>query len=360
MRKLSSEVTPDMDGKAVTVAGWVYEKRDLGGIKFIVLRDRGGFIQITAIKKEADPELFKVMTKYPAESVIKVQGKVQASKQAPSGVEILPSKIELLSESVSPLPLDPTWKTPAELDTRLDNRLLDFRRPEITSIFKIRAVLMEAMREYMRSQQFTEVTMPNIVKAGAEGGALLFPVAYFDKEAFLTQSAQLYKQYLCCTNFERVFSICPSFRAEPSHTTRHISEFWQLDLEMAFVEDEEDVMKVTEGVFEYGVRKVAENCKNELEILKLKPIVPKLPFPRITYKEVLEILNKEGIEIKQGDDIPDYGEKKLGEIMKKKGHAAYFITYHSHLVYDRCVIFYFSLHTATSDPSSGQTHHQCS
>jgi aspartyl-tRNA synthetase len=285
MRILSSEVKPGMDGKEVNLAGWVHEKRDLGGVKFIVLRDRGGFIQITGVKKKTDTKVLEL-----------------------------------------PLPMDPTWKTPAELDTRLDNRLLDVRRPEIQAIFEIRAVILEAAREFMRGQNFVEMSFPSVVKAGAEGGALLFPLSYFDQEAFLSQSAQLYKQYLACTNFERVFSVGQSWRAEPSHTTRHLSEFWQLDYEMAFIEDEDDVMNVTEGVFEYIIRTVVKRCQKQLKILGAKPVVPKLPFPRVEFKQVLEMLKKEGIDIRDGEDIPDYGEKKLGEIMLKKGHAAYFIT----------------------------------
>lgn len=326
MRLLSSEVTPELDGKTVEVAGWAHERRDLGGIKFIVLRDRGGFLQVTGIKKSTDPKIFDQMGKIGAETVIKVTGKVQASKQAPRGVELIPGKIEVLAESLAKLPIDPTWKTPSELDTRLDNRLLDLRRPEITAIFRVRSVVVEALREYMRSQDFTEVALPMIVKAGAEGGSLLFPVAYFDQEAFLSQSGQLYKQYMACTNLERVFLVGPSWRAEPSHTIRHLNEFWQLDFEQAFIESEEDVMATTEGVFAHAVSKVVQKCQKELGILKIQPVVPKTPFPRIKFKEVVDMLSREGVEIPTNADIPDYAEKKLGELMAEKGHAAYFIT----------------------------------
>lgn len=326
MRTLSSQVTPEMDGKEVTLAGWVHEKRDLGGLKFIVLRDKGGFIQVTCVKTKASPEIVETVSKLGAETVIKVTGMVKKSPQAPRGLEVLPSKIDVVNVSALPLPLDPTGKTPADLDTRLDNRLFDIRRPEIQAIFEVRSVMLESVREYMRSQGFTEVSFPSVVKAGAEGGSLLFPVAYFEQEAFLSQSAQLYKQYLACTNLERVFTIGQSWRAEPSHTVRHLNEFWQLDYEMAFVEDEDDVMKVTEGVFEHTLRTVVEKCKKQLDLLKANPIVPKLPFPRVPYTECLKLLSKEGVEIKNGEDIPDYAEKKLSEIMLKAGHAAFFIT----------------------------------
>lgn len=309
----------------VEVAGWVHETRDLGGIKFIVLRDRSGKLQITAPKKKVSPEVFKAMDQS-FETVLEIKGAMQASEKAVGGAELIPEQINVLSKAMTPLPLDPSWKVPAEFDTRLDNRFLDMRRPEVTSIFKIRNVLNRATRGYMESQGFIEFYPPLIVAAGAEGGAELFPISYFDKEAFLTQSAQLYKQYAVAAGMEKVYQIAPCWRAEESHTSRHLTEFFQIDVEMGFIKNEEDVMNICEGVFNASLQKINEECGEQLKNLGVHLVVPKTPYPRITYTKALELLDSDGRHIEWGEDIDREAEKQLGDIMMKKGDPAFFIT----------------------------------
>ncbi|MFQ5884904.1 MAG: amino acid--tRNA ligase-related protein, partial [Thermoplasmata archaeon] len=236
-----SQIDESTYGKTIKVGGWIEDIRNLGGIAFIQLRERDGVLQVTTIKKE-NKELFEKLTSLSRESVIVVEGKVQENKEAKRGFEILPNQVEVLSEADTPLPLGVADKVGAELDTRLDNRPIDLRKPKENAIFKIRSVLIEGIREYFRKEKFIEIHTPKIVAAGAEGGATLFPIQYFGSDAYLAQSPQLYKQMLMSSGYERVFEIAPAYRAEKSDTTRHIAEFTSLDVEIAFVKSSEDVM----------------------------------------------------------------------------------------------------------------------
>jgi len=318
----SNDVGPSLDGKSVTVAGWVHEIRDLGKLKFLVLRDRGGFVQICAKDGTTSQEILDAVKALSKESAIMVEGVVKANPKAPQGVEISPKKLTLIAASASPLPLDVTGKVDADLDTRLNNRFMDVRKPEVMAIFKIRAKVQEAYREYFTKRGFTEINPPSIIAAASEGGTNLFPITYFEKEAFLCQSPQLYKQMMMSTGLDKVFIAMPVFRAEPHATPRHLNEIYMLDMEMAFIKDEEDVMVELEGVVHYMIEKVVKDCPKELETLKRKVEIPTLPFKRMTYDEVLETLSANGINLKWGEDIPPEGERKLNELI----NAPFFIT----------------------------------
>ncbi|MCI0497596.1 MAG: OB-fold nucleic acid binding domain-containing protein, partial [Thermoplasmata archaeon] len=189
---LSSDITKEHHNRTVTAAGWVEDVRNLGGIAFIRLRDRGGTLQVTAIKKQG-PELFKALTSIPRESVISVRGEVVPNEQAKQGHELLARDFALLSEAATPLPLGVADRIESDLDTRLDNRFLDMRRPEISGIFRMRSALVQGIRESLLSGGFVEVATPKIVAAATEGGTDLFTVQYFDRKAYLNQSPQLYK-----------------------------------------------------------------------------------------------------------------------------------------------------------------------
>ncbi|MBR7124694.1 MAG: aspartate--tRNA(Asn) ligase, partial [Candidatus Methanomethylophilaceae archaeon] len=219
----SSNIKAD-DG-IVTVKGWVQDIRNLGGISFIALRDRYGVIQLTLPKKKIDPELFGSITKLSRESVISVVGEVKESNQTELGVEVIPQSFVLESEAAVPLPLGVIDKVSAELDTRLNNRFMDVRKPEVKAIFELKSMMVELIEEAVRKNGFTQVYTPKIGAAGAEGGAELFKVKYFEKDAYLAQSPQLYKQILMSTGLDRVFEIGPAFRAENSNTNRHVTEF---------------------------------------------------------------------------------------------------------------------------------------
>lgn len=320
----SLDVTTENYGKIITVAGWVEDIRNLGSIAFIILRDRKGTLQVTALKKE-NPDLFEKLVNIPRETVISVEGLCKKSDKARNNYEVIPKQIEILSTSETPLPLGVVDKVESELETRLDNRFIDLRKQDIQAIFKIRNVVIAAVHEYLRSENFVEVHTPNIIASSSEGGTDVFKIKYFEKDAFLAQSPQLYKQMLMATGLDRVYEIAWYFRAEEHNTRRHLNESTAVDLEMAFISSEEDVMKILEGLV-YNMWKKSGECKEELESLGKKIVVPKLPFKRLTYDDVLKKLNNSGSEIKWGADLGAEEERLLGEIMKKEGHDFYFIT----------------------------------
>jgi nondiscriminating aspartyl-tRNA synthetase len=322
----SNEIMDEHFGRSVTVGGWAQDIRNLGGISFLQLRDRFGVIQITSLKKK-DAELFKRMTSIQRESVLLITGEVKESKEARAGFEIIPETVALLSEAQTPLPLGVVDKVGADLDTRLNNRFMDLRKPDIRAIFQIRAMVLDGIRKYLTSEGFVEVTTPKIVAAGAEGGATLFPIKYFDKSAYLAQSPQLYKQNLMGTGLDRIFEISPAYRAEASDTVRHIAEFTSLDIELAFIESSEDVMAVAEGIASNGLRHVKEVAGDQLAILGVDVSVPETPFPRVTYSEAIDLLKDGGMKIEHGEDLGTEGEKLLGGIMmKERSCELYFIT----------------------------------
>jgi len=298
---------------SMKINGWVEEVRDLGGIKFIDLHTPQGNHQITLVKGKVPENLFELIAKITRQSAITVWGKEKDNSQAPGGKEIIPEKIEIVGLSETPLPFDPSGKTPAELETRLDWRFLDFRSKKSLAIFKIQNEILKVFRSFFRSESFLEIQPPAIISSATEGGSDLFAIPYFDKEAFLAQSPQLYKQ-MGAISLGKVFSISPVWRAEKFNTPTHLNEIRQMDIEMGFVESEEDVMKVLERVVAEIVKSVVKNCKNELEFLGVKLNIPKLPFRRVTYTECIESLQKKGEKIEWGDDFSKPQERILGKM----------------------------------------------
>ncbi|MBE0518713.1 MAG: aspartate--tRNA(Asn) ligase [Thermoplasmata archaeon] len=322
----SREISSEHYGQQVTVGGWVQDLRNLGGISFLQLRDAYGVIQVTMLKKR-NKEIFEQVASIPRESVVLVSGIVKESKEAKAGYEILPDSVTVVNAAETPLPLGVVDKVGADLDTRLNNRFLDLRKEEIRAIFKIKARTLEGIRNYLTSQNFTEVSTPKIVAAGAEGGATLFPIKYFDKNAYLAQSPQLYKQNLMASGLDKIFEIAPAYRAEASDTIRHIAEFTSLDVELAFIKSSDDVMDVAEGIVVSSLKHVREKCKKELEILGIDIKDPTIPFPKVKYYEAIEMLASNGLKIEHGEDLGTEGEKLLGDIMMKdRGIELYFIT----------------------------------
>jgi aspartyl-tRNA synthetase len=322
----SDEIRPEHFGKQITVGGWVQDLRNLGGISFLQLRDGHGVIQVTTLKKTSR-ELFETVASIQRESVVLVTGTVKQSKEARAGFEILPERIDLLSKAEAPLPLGVIDKVGADLDTRLNNRFMDLRKEEIRAIFQIKSKTLEGIRAFLCSEGFVEVSTPKIVAAGAEGGATLFPIKYFDRAAYLAQSPQLYKQNLMATGLDRIFEIAPAYRAEASDTIRHIAEFMSLDVELAFIKSSEDVMAVAEGIVVKSLEFVSNNAAKELQILGVNLPKPVVPFPRVKYGEAIEMVKSEGLGIEHGEDLGTEGEKALGEVMKReKGCELYFIT----------------------------------
>ncbi len=320
----SIDITSKEHGKIIAVAGWIEDIRNIGSIAFIILRDRKGTLQITVLKKE-DPKLFERLVNISRESVISVKGLCKKSDKARNGYEVIPHEVDVLSVAETPLPLGVVDKIESELDTRLDNRFIDLRKESIQAIFKIRNTIIAAVHEYLRKENFIEVHTPNIIASSSEGGTDVFRLKYFEKEAFLAQSPQLYKQMLMSTGLDRVYEIAWYFRAEEHNTRRHLNESTAVDLEMAFIKDEEDVMKILEKLV-YNMWKKASTCKKELDVLNKKIIVPKLPFKRVKYDEVINKLKDNNCDLKWGVDLGTEEEKLLGKIMKKEGHEFYFVT----------------------------------
>jgi len=320
----SNEVNESDHGKNISLAGWIEDIRNIGSIAFIIVRDRNSTFQITVLKKN-NPDIFEKLVTISRESVISVNGLCKKSDKARNGYEIIPINVEILSIAKTPLPLGVVDKVESDLDTRLDNRFIDLRKKEIQAIFKIRNSIIHSVHNYLRSENFIEVHTPNIIASSSEGGTDVFKLKYFEKEAFLAQSPQLYKQTLMATGLDRVYELAWYFRAEEHNTSRHLNESTAVDVEMAFINSEEDVMKILENLVYKMWGKAKEN-KDELKVLNKEIQLPNLPFKRITYDNAIVKLNDENVKISWGEDLGTEEEKALGKIMKKEGHDFYFIT----------------------------------
>lgn len=321
----SSSVGPSDHGKEAVLGGWVEDVRNLGGIAFFILRQSGGTFQ-AIFKKKADEGLFARAAKVSRESVVAVRGVVQGNPQARNGWELVASALDVLSPAAAPLPLPVADKVGAEVDTRFDNRILDLRKPERRAIFRIRAIVARSFRESLDGQGFVEIQTPKLAGAGAEGGATLFETDYFGRRAFLSQSPQLYKQMLMATGLDRVYEIAPAFRAEPSDTVRHVTEFTSFDGEVAWIEDQEDFLPILEGVVARAIERVRKEAKGELEFLGVSPKAPRLPLKRLAYPDALDMLRQKGKRLPEGEDIDTESEKILGRAMAEEGHELYFLT----------------------------------
>ncbi|HUR69702.1 MAG TPA: aspartate--tRNA(Asn) ligase [Candidatus Thermoplasmatota archaeon] len=326
----------EMDGQEVVVAGWMQEIRDMGKMAFIILRDRSGTLQVFAMKAKVDEALYLTLTKdLQRESVIAVRGHVKASDKARNGYEIIPSEVRVLNPAEAPLPMGIVDKVDVDFETRLDNRFLDLRKPDVAAIFRVRSALVKAGIDSFTRMGFCQVHTPRIIGASSEGGTDLFPVKYFEKDAYLAQSPQLYKQMLMATGMDRQFEVATYFRAEKHNSYRHLNEVTAFDVEMAFIESEEEVLHVLETAVRDMWAGVHEHCRSELAILQKEVKVPALPFPRVHYDDALKMVNEtkrwtndkgEVAEIPWGDDLNAAAEKILGDVMVAKGHHFYFIT----------------------------------
>jgi aspartyl-tRNA synthetase len=313
-RTYTAEAAP---GDTVTLAGWVHEIRDLGGIAFLILRDTTGKIQVKFEKDEMDEDLVETGLGVHRESVLRVTGDVEEEPRAPTGVEVTPSEVAVVAEADPELPLDPSGKVDAELPTRLNNRTLDLRKEEVKAVFEVRSEVLRSVRAAFRDLGCTEINTPKIVATGTEGGTELFPITYFGREAFMNQSPQLFKQLMVGSGLERVFEIGPIFRAEEHNTPRHLNEATSIDFESAFF-DHSEAMDACEHVVKAAYEGVAEHCTEHLETLGLAEAfaVPEGEFPRLTYEETIERVNATGEldgQLVWGDDLSTEAERALGE-----------------------------------------------
>lgn len=304
------------DGDEVQIAGFVNEVRDLKNICFVVLRDSTGQVQITAKKANYTQEILDKLI-VPKETVMSFKGKIAKGKGANVGIEIILVDAEILGKVYGKVPFDITDKEAIpDIDVRLDNRHIDLRRKEVQAIFKIRANIQRAFREYLSSEKFEELVPTLITGSITEGGTDVFEIKYFDKKAYLAQSPQLYKQMCIAGGFDKVFMQIPIFRAEPHSTTTHLNEVYQMDVEIAFCDDDL-AMHFLENTLKHILNEVKNKCLNELELLNANVNVVDT-IPKITYTEMIETLNKNGYNFTWGEDISREHEKKVCEIYKSE------------------------------------------
>ncbi len=307
-RTYIKDIFSKKESEKVLLKGWVYDKRDLKKIRFIVLRDITGRAQIVGINGETSPEIFELMDKLNRESVVELEGVLKDSKQAPGGKEINPTGLKVISEAENPLPIDVSDHSKTELPLRLDSRFLDLHREKTQAIFKIQTEIAHSFREFFYKENFVEIQPPLIIGASSEGGTDLFPVKYFEKSGYLAQSPQLYKQMVACS-MEKTFTIGPAWRAEKHNTTRHINEIRMVDIEAAF-HDQLQIMNLLERSTAFVIQNVIDNCKKELELLG----VTDLKVPKGIYLHYKEAIKKVGGKL--GDDFSPDQEKKLCEMYK--------------------------------------------
>ena len=305
-------------GESVLLKGWAYEIRSLAKLSFLVLRDFSGMVQCVITNKS----LMKKVAGLTLESVVEVKGKIKKAKvkadYARKDIEVEVSDLKVLSKSEK-LPIQVNEKTvTAGLSLRLDYRSLDLRKRKIRAIFKIQSSLVKGMQEWLSKNGFLRVFTPSLIGVASESGSEVFTVNYFDKKAFLRQDPQLHRQLTIVGGIEKLYDLGPSWRAEKSHTVKHLTEYHSIAPEMAFIKSEQDTMRLEEQVVVAGIKKAVEECKEELKLLNIELKVPKTPFPELRFPEIYEILKKEGKTIKKGEDLDAEAEEVLWKYIQKK------------------------------------------
>lgn len=301
-------------GESVKLGAWLYNKRSSGKIQFLQLRDGTGFIQGVLVKNQVSPEVWERARQLTQESSLYVRGTVRRDERAPGGYELDVEDIEIIQIAEEyPIALKKHG-----VDFLMDHRHLWIRTPRQRAILKIRAEIIRTIQDWLDGQGFTLVDPPILTPSACEGTTTLFSTRYFDEEAFLTQSGQLYMEAAAMA-LGRVYSFGPTFRAEKSKTRRHLIEFWMIEPEMAFTEHEES-LRIQEELVSHVVQHVLRACRDELKTIgrdtaPLERVKP--PFPRITYDEAVELLNREGMPFEWGEDFGAPHETKIAESFDK-------------------------------------------
>ncbi len=332
MKKIEFSELKNFYNQEVELHGFVEKVRDLQYVQFLILRDKSGSVQVTLEKDGSLEELNKIVTSLKVESTVKVTGKVLENEKVKlGGLEVIPSKIEITSEPVEELPINYKDLNGTNLDTRMDYRFLDLRNEKNALMFKVQSCLVEAMRDFLYKNDFSEIHTPKLIGAASESGSDVFEVKYFKGKAYLAQSPQFYKQMAIAAGMERVFEVGPVFRAENSNTNRHATEFTGFDLEFSYIDSYEDVMEIEEDILIAGLSKVKELYGEEIKKLyNVEVIVPTKPFPRIKLQDLYKELNSRyGYEIPTTDvgDMNSEAEKLAARYaMEEYGHEFIFIT----------------------------------
>lgn len=304
------------EGK-VEFQGWIENLRDKKSMQFIVIRDLSGKIQVTVIKEEM-PDIAEIFSHATLESTVKITGKAVKNEFVKlGGIEILPEKVELTSHAEA-LPITPE----SSIDQRLDYRWIDLRNPRNTLIFQFQSYLVNAMREYLINNNFTEIHTPKFIGTASESGAEVFEVKYFDRLAYLAQSPQFYKQMAMAGGLERIFEIAPCFRAEKSHTKKHATEFTSFDVEFSYINSFQDVMNLEAEMITYGLRKTKEKFGDKVkEVFGVDIVVPKLPFPQMKLQDIYaELKTRYGYDVPEDEktDLTTEAERLCERLAKDK------------------------------------------
>ena len=303
---LIEELNSSMEGKDVIFGGWIVDLRKLGKMAFLTVRDVTGMCQV--IVKGDSMSLLEGLNR---QSVVRILGKIQASKAKDFDFEVSATEIQVLAKAEYPLPIDPIGRLESDIDNRLNSRALDMRNQKTASIFKLRSKVLASIRETLNKRKFIEINTPKIIGSASEGGADLFGLDYFGQQAYLAQSPQLYKEQMTI-GLERVFEISSFYRAEKSHTGRHLSEFTSVDIEAAMM-DYTDVMEVLESIVIDVFKNTSENSKTEQHEIGHEIKVPNSSFERVTYTQALQELSGLDIKIEFGEDLQDAHLRSLGE-----------------------------------------------
>ncbi len=302
-----------MEGKEVSIKGWVFRQRSSGNLNFLVIRDGSGRIQVAAKKDRIDEKSWENASNSYIESSVKVRGKVKKDERAPGGWELQVSEFRTVHQG-EPFPIS---KDLSE-EFLLDVRHLWLRSRKLAGIFKARHHLVNYLREYLDREGFYETPPPVITKAECEGGSTLFEMDYFGDKAYLSQSGQLYQEALIF-GLGKVYAFAPSFRAEKSRTIRHLAEYWHLEPEMAWYSQEEN-MKLQEEMVEFAIQKFVKEQGELLEELERDPKIlekVKVPFHRIDYEEAVDKVNELGGKMEQGGDFGTQDEALLTKELEK-------------------------------------------
>ncbi|MFK4222122.1 aspartate--tRNA(Asn) ligase [Streptomyces sp. NPDC019890] len=316
-------------GETVSVSGWVNTLRLQAKMQFVVVRDHTGMVQVTHRRGGEGDETEAALESLTTESAVRITGRVVDNAIVKlGGLELIPETVEVLNRAETPLPIDEQ----TGLEHRLDWRFLDVRiRPQAQLLFAAQTTFEQGMREYAYSQGCTEMHTPKLMGTASESGAEVFELGYFGRSAYLAQSPQFFKQMAIAAGIDKVFEIGPVFRAEPSFTSRHATEFTGVDVELAWITDVEDVMRFEERMLAHGLTQVVEQHGEAIrEVFGVEVAVPQVPFPRITMAEAQEILRGKGWD-REGvkEDLDPEGERGVAAHIKEQtGHEFVFITHY--------------------------------
>ena len=310
----------------VEIQGWIENLRDKKNMQFIVIRDLSGKVQVTVVKAEK-PEVAEVFSKATLESTVKIVGEAVANEYVKlGGIEIIPDSVEITSHAEA-LPIGPE----SSIDQRIDHRWIDLRTERNQLIFQFQSYLINAMREYLINNDFTEIHTPKLIATASESGAEVFEVKYFDRKAYLAQSPQFYKQMAMAGGLERIFEIAPCFRSEKSHTKKHATEFTSFDVEFSYISSFQDVMNLEAEMLAYGLAKTKEKYGEKVkEVFGVEINVPTLPFPQMKLLDIYaELKERYGFEVPESEktDLTTEAERLCERLAKDKfNHEFLFVT----------------------------------